>query len=159
SATTSVTITTAPPTARAGGPYGGLPNQVITFDGSTSSDPDGDPLTYRWSFGDGTTATGVTATHTFAQVGNYTVSLVVNDGTFDSPPSTPVARIYGTVVTNLAVSAPARRTARLTWTSVGTSTGSVAAQYDVRYAKAPITEATFAAAFQAQGEPAPKVAN
>jgi len=157
-ATAVVTITTGPPTARPGGPYGGAPGQVITFDGSTSSDPDGDPLTYRWDFGDGTTATGVMPTHAFAQLGNYTISLVVNDGTLDSPPATTIARISDTVVVNLDASASAHRTAHLTWTAVPTSSQPTAAQYDVRYAKTPITEATFATAFQAQGEPAPKPA-
>ena len=147
-----------PPTARPGGPYGGLRGQVITFDGSTSSDPDGEPLTYRWDFGDGTSGTGVVATHEFAELGNYTVTLVVNDGAHDSLPGITTARIYDTVVTSLAAS-PARRTARLTWTAVGTSTQATAAQYDVRYARTPITETTFADALQAQGEPLPKVAN
>ena len=158
-ASTSVTIVNGPPTARPGGPYGGLAGQVITFDGSTSSDPDGDALTYSWDFGDGTSGTGVVATHAYAQLGNRMVTLVVNDGAHDSPPGTTTARIYDTVVTNLAASAPTRRTARLTWTSVGTSTQATAAQYDVRYGTTPITEATFAAALQAQGEPLPKVAN
>lgn len=34
-----------------------------------------EPVTYRWSFGDGTTGTGATASHTYRRPGTYTVSV------------------------------------------------------------------------------------
>ena len=49
------------------------------FDGSTSTDPDGDPLTFSWSLGDGTQATGATVNHTYAQPGTYTVQVEARD--------------------------------------------------------------------------------
>ena len=52
----------------------------VTFDGTGSSDPDGDELTYRWDFGDGQQATGATATHAYAKPGKYVVTLTVRDG-------------------------------------------------------------------------------
>ncbi len=55
-------------------------NEVIIFNGSNSSDPDGDSLTYFWYFGDGTTGTGVTTTHSYSVAGLYTITLEVNDG-------------------------------------------------------------------------------
>ena len=39
---------TNPPTADPGGPYQGLPGMAILLDGSDSSDPDGDAITFAW---------------------------------------------------------------------------------------------------------------
>jgi PKD repeat protein len=49
------------------------------FDGSGSSDSDGSIVSYDWDFGDGATASGVTASHTYAADGTYTVTLTVTD--------------------------------------------------------------------------------
>ena len=53
---------------------------AVPFDGSGSVDSDGDPLNYAWSFGDGATATGVTTSHVFDQIGTDIVMLTVSDG-------------------------------------------------------------------------------
>jgi PKD repeat protein len=49
------------------------------FDASGSSDPDGSIASYAWNFGDGGTASGVTASYTYASGDTYTVSLTVTD--------------------------------------------------------------------------------
>jgi serine protease len=73
--------------------YFGTEDSPLAFNGSASYDPDGDSLTYQWDFGDGSTGSGIKPTHTYAAGGDYTVSLVVNDGKVDSPVSTTTADI------------------------------------------------------------------
>jgi YVTN family beta-propeller protein len=55
--------------------------QVARFDASGSSDPDGTIASYRWDFGDGTSATTsrATITHAYARAGSYTVTVRETD--------------------------------------------------------------------------------
>ncbi len=67
--------------ASASPPYGKPVPLQVHFDGSTSSDPDGDTLSYEWDFGDGSpTATTAEADHTYTTAGTYTATLTVSDG-------------------------------------------------------------------------------
>ena len=52
----------------------------VSFSGSRSSDPDGDPLSYSWEFGDGGTSSQATPTHRYASAGTYIARLTVRDG-------------------------------------------------------------------------------
>ena len=54
---------------------------TCSFDGTGSSDPDGDEagLRYAWDFGDGSSGTGATASHAYAASGSYPVRLTVTD--------------------------------------------------------------------------------
>ena len=61
-----------------------IPADKVHFDGSQSTDPDGDIVSYVWDFGDPTPAGGPTANgpivdHTYNATGSYTVSLTVTD--------------------------------------------------------------------------------
>jgi PKD repeat protein len=78
-ATSKATITPGPPVANAGGPYTGMVGTAVSFSGAGSSDPQGQTLTYAWSFGDSSMGTGATPTHTYAAPGTYTVSLTVTN--------------------------------------------------------------------------------
>ena len=83
-AETTVTIAdNLPPTADPGGPYSGAVGQSIQFDGSGSSDPDGDTLTHEWDFGDGGTSSSPTPAYTYQGAGTYTAVLTVDDGVND----------------------------------------------------------------------------
>lgn len=46
----------------------------------TASDPDNDALSYKWSFGDGSTINGRQAFHEYQSVGTYSVFVTVDDG-------------------------------------------------------------------------------
>jgi PKD repeat protein len=53
---------------------------TVDVDGSGSGDPDGTITSYSWDWGDSTPAgSGVTASHTYAASGTYTVALTVID--------------------------------------------------------------------------------
>ena len=51
------------------------------FDGSGSTDPDGDPLAYAWAFGDGATGSGMKPAHVFGSTGSFPVTLEAIDPT------------------------------------------------------------------------------
>jgi len=56
-------------------------NETVTFDASSSYDPDGTIIGYSWAFGDGMIAndTGPITTHAYDDAGNYSVTLYVYD--------------------------------------------------------------------------------
>jgi PKD repeat protein len=69
-----------------------------SFDGTSSTDPDGTITDYSWDFGDSSTGNGATTTHAYAAGGTYTVTLTVTD---NGDASTSVAHqvTVGTAVT------------------------------------------------------------
>jgi RHS repeat-associated protein len=99
--TMMVRTTNRPPVADAGEGQAALVGDTVTLDGSGSSDPDGDPLTYSWSFDarpPGSTAalvnpTAQNAVFTPDRGGDYVLRLVVNDGSVDSTPATVMVTV------------------------------------------------------------------
>jgi serine protease AprX len=79
-----------PPTAEATAPAKGKAGAAVTFDASASSDPDGRIVSYRFTFGDGSTATSTTpvVTHTYvaarAQVFPWSVTVTDDAGVSDA---------------------------------------------------------------------------
>lgn len=56
-----------------------VPGQAVNLNAAASYAPAGDAqLSYLWSFGDGTTATGVSVTHTYAKAGTYALTLTAS---------------------------------------------------------------------------------
>ena len=85
-ATATVTVSApvnTPPTARVSvSPLSGAAPVAVTADGSGSSDPQGQALSYRFDFGDGTVVgpqAGAAAAHTYSLAGSHTVTLTVTD--------------------------------------------------------------------------------
>jgi len=82
----------AAPTVRAGANQTVLAGSTVQLDGTASTDPDGNPLSYRWTLlarPTGSTAqlaAAASARPSFVAdlTGSYTAALVVNDGTLDS---------------------------------------------------------------------------
>jgi hypothetical protein len=94
-----------PPTANAGSDIEVTAGERPTLDGSLSSDPDGDALSFLWtSLGDLVLrdSTSPRPTVESTSVGTYLVSLVVSDGQEQSSPDTMTITVMGKPV--LAVS-------------------------------------------------------
>ncbi len=70
----------APNAVASANPTSGAAPLTVNFSGSGSTDPNSDPLTYSWNFGDGATGSGITASHTYSSAGPYTATLAVSDG-------------------------------------------------------------------------------
>src|SRR5213594_1567674 len=89
-----------------------LPDVPLQLDGTGSSDPEGDALSYHWDFGDGTTSEDPKPVHVFRpSAGDVTVRLTVSDGQLEghdqvtmlAVPAVPPGRTPGL----LEVTAPA----------------------------------------------------
>ncbi len=86
---------------------GGVP-LTVAFDGSGSSDPDGNPIGYAWDLdGDGQydDSTAITPSHTYTQVGSYSVGLKVTDsnGAFSTA---SVAIVAGNTAPHAVIDTP-----------------------------------------------------
>ncbi|MCG5435928.1 ThuA domain-containing protein [Micromonospora foliorum] len=64
-----------------GTPTSGTAPLTVQFSSAGTSDPDGNTLTYQWTFGDGTTSTAANPSKVYTANGNYTAQLKVTDNT------------------------------------------------------------------------------
>ena len=67
--------------------------ELITFDASGSTDPDGQIISYLWEFGDGTTSQQAVATHSYTMSGEYNITLTVTDNDGASASATGVVGV------------------------------------------------------------------
>jgi len=92
-------VSNIPPEAEPGMDKTAYTNQVLQFNGSNSTDSDGNIISYFWDFGDTNNAAGVALTHTYTSPGTYTVNLTVtdDDGAEDSDILTVTVYLAGDV--------------------------------------------------------------
>ena len=76
-----VTTNRSPIAAASADPAKGTAPLTVQFSSAGSSDPDGDPITYSWNFGDGSPlSTQPNPVHIYSAEGPYTATLTVSDG-------------------------------------------------------------------------------
>ncbi len=82
-------------------------SQTVQFSSEGTRDPDGDPITYEWDFGDGTPhSTEPNPSHTYAAVGSYRATLTVTDSTGRSG-TDDVTVVVGNAAPTVEISSPA----------------------------------------------------
>jgi PKD repeat protein len=114
--------TNIPPVATAAAnPTSGIAPLTVSFDGTGSNDPDGSIVSYAWTFGDGASAAGPTAGHTYSSAGSYAAKLTVTDnrGASSSTTVSITATTNSTLVnapSGLTASAPKPGKVTLRWT-------------------------------------------
>ena len=68
-----------PVAAAAADPTAGPDPLLVNFSSLASYDPDGDPLTYHWDFGDGNSSNLPDPAHTYLTAGTFTATLTITD--------------------------------------------------------------------------------
>ncbi|HMW02473.1 MAG TPA: glycoside hydrolase family 44 protein [Acidobacteriota bacterium] len=72
-------VNQSPVASATANPTTGAAPLAVSFNGSASTDPDGSIVSYAWNFGDTTSGSGVTTSHTYTTAGTYTATLTVTD--------------------------------------------------------------------------------
>ncbi len=81
-------------------------SQAVQFSSEGTRDPDGDPITYQWDFGDGTAgSTDPNPSHTYGAVGSYRATLTVTDSTGRSG-TDDVTVVVGNAAPTVEISSP-----------------------------------------------------
>jgi PKD repeat protein len=74
---------------------------TVTFNATATGDPGQTPPAFAWSFGDGATASGPSASHAFTPAGTYTVTLTVTEVPLPvTPPATEAPPVAPVVVSH-----------------------------------------------------------
>ena len=72
----------------------GVPPLTVNFRSTGSLDPEGQPISFLWNFGDGQTSTAASPAHIYSQAGMFSVRLSVSDGT-NTTLSNPLTIVVG----------------------------------------------------------------
>jgi PKD repeat protein len=110
-----------PAAAISAAPLSGNAPLTVAFSGSGSSDPDGTIASYAWDFGDGSSSTGVSVSHTYQTAASYTATLTVTDnqGAMASATKTIAVTASSNTInapSNLSAVNSARGRVSLAWT-------------------------------------------
>ena len=111
SASTTITVDAVPTVTFTASANPVTAGSTVAFNAGGSSDAYGTITSYSWNFGDGTTATGVTASHAYASPGTYSVSLTVTNDAGQSATQT------GTITVNSPASPTPPTTSTTTTTT------------------------------------------
>jgi glucose/arabinose dehydrogenase len=87
-------------------PISGTAPLAVVFNGSASSDPENDILTYQWNFGDGGTSILENPSHTYSAPGAYTAVLTVTDKLGATATDTQLVNVQSAAPTNTPTSTP-----------------------------------------------------
>lgn len=78
----AIGVGNSPPVIRASvSPTSGANPLVVSGSASKSYDPDGQPISFLWDFGDGTTSSSAEEIHVYPKSGTYQVTLTVTEAT------------------------------------------------------------------------------
>jgi PKD repeat protein len=79
--THTVSVGSAPTSSFTATPSTHAPGTLLSFNGTSSSDPDAgiSIASYSWNFGDGSTGSGATTSHAYSALGTYTVTLTATN--------------------------------------------------------------------------------
>lgn len=110
-------------------PSSGLGPLTSNFDASASSTPAGTITSYAWSYGDGSTGTGVTSSHQFTLPGSYNVTLTVTSSLGNTDITRRTVTVSGPTALALSADKVSPVTAGTAVTLTATPTGGTNREY------------------------------
>ena len=119
---TVIGVITVPTAVMSATPSSGTTPLTVAFDGSGSTDLEGFLTSWAWAFGDGSFATGVTATHVYSAPGTYAATLTVTD----------TGNKSDTTAVTIVVNAPALPSAPASLTATALSRSSIGLKWSNR---------------------------
>jgi PKD repeat protein len=118
--TTSRTVTARVNQAPTASFTSSVTNLTAAFNGSGSTDADGTIASYAWNFGDSTTGSGVSPSHTYTAAGTYTVTLTVTDNETATGTTTGTVTVTAPTAGSIVAADAFGRTVASGWGSADT---------------------------------------